>query len=304
MKERCTVKLWLTLATLSILASSCSDSDETHFLNCGRGEAVSNDRVTYCAYSAQLIKEIGETFMCPEGTQSRVDVAGAVVCSSKENETTIAQMPPEVCAAVQIEGCKGPSIELNPDQESTGLAGAWGSTCFRADTDQSWGLRRRLTFRDDQFEDRFDILENADCSGGTVLRGVISGPFHIGEAIPNAIRFTPNNQGTYTGIPVSGVKEIDMVMDAYIVIVLTPEGVTWANRGVYGLTGWQLNTPRDILGKAVVEGDSLKKGTTNYELFLVEDDKLWVGDANGPNTWNEEERDVDLTYESLTRLLE
>lgn len=86
-------------AVLTFLGVGCG-SDETHFLRCGRGISVEVNRATYCAYSAELVAELGDDFACPEGTKARVELEGAVVCSPLAEASDADHLPAQVCATI------------------------------------------------------------------------------------------------------------------------------------------------------------------------------------------------------------
>ncbi len=109
MKRHLALRCFTLLAPLALLLSSCS-RDETHFLDCGRGTSVEVDKTTYCAYTADLVAELGEQFECPENTESQFDVEGSVICAPVSKEL-LSDVPAEVCEAVQVSGCAAREVD-------------------------------------------------------------------------------------------------------------------------------------------------------------------------------------------------
>jgi len=87
------------LVWVLVASAGCASEGETSFLACGQGQSVEHDNTQYCAYSASLVASIGSSFECPEGTKSRVDLDGAVICSPKSD--TQATLPAAVCEVVE-----------------------------------------------------------------------------------------------------------------------------------------------------------------------------------------------------------
>lgn len=102
----------------------------------------------------------------------------------------------------------------------------------------------------------------------------------------------------------SHAKKLNLIYDAIQMTFLTDEGMTGANQAkLFGFANWQKNVAMDIIGlKADATSEALpEKGHKSFDLYAIQDNKLYFGDTTTADGESEATRPTALETTGFTK---